>query len=90
MEQAMVDFLNGPEFLSLAPEKQAFLREMVMLLEGRTLNEKVQIVLSYGFRMQNQGLTLTAAESAMLMNVLQQDLSPEERQRFEQISRMMQ
>ena len=88
MDQAMVDFLNGPEFLSLAPAKQKFLREMVTMMEGRQLNEKVQIILSYGFRMQNQGLTLTAQESSMLMNVLQQGLSQEEKARFEQIARM--
>ena len=89
MDQALVDFLNGPEFLSLAPAKQRILQEMVQMMEGRSLNEKVQIVLSYGFRMQNQGLALTAGESSMLMQVLQQGLTPEERERFEQISRMM-
>ncbi len=89
MDQTMAEFLSGPEFRSLAPEKQRILREMVQLLEGRSLNEKVQIVLSYGFRMQNQGLALTGAESRMLMQVLQEGLTPEERERFEQISRMM-
>ena len=88
MDQTMREFLSGPEFLALAPEKQAMLREMVEMLEGRSLNEKVQVVLSYGFRMQNQGLALTGEESRMLMQVLQEGLSPEERQRLDQISRM--
>lgn len=89
MEKEMAGFLNGPEFMSLAPAKQKILREMVEMMEGRSLNEKVQIVLSYGFRMQNQGLGLTSEESQMLMKVLQEGLTPEERARFEQISRMM-
>ena len=46
MDQTMREFLSGPEFLALAPEKQAMLREMVEMLEGRSLNEKVQVVLS--------------------------------------------
>ena len=69
-------------------EKFRLLREMVEMLEGRNLNEKVQVVLSYGFRMQNQGLALTGKESRMLMQVLQEGLTPEERQRLDQISRM--
>ena len=88
MDQTMVEFLNGPEFRTLAPAKQRMLRDMVQMLEGRSLNEKVQIVLSYGFRMQNQGLALTGEESRMLMQVLQEGLTPEEKTRFDQISRM--
>ena len=88
MDQTMIEFLSGQEFRALAPAKQRLLREMVEMLEGRNLNEKVQVVLSYGFRMQNQGLALTGTESRMLMQVLQEGLTPEERQRLDQISRM--
>ncbi len=88
MDQTMIEFLSGQEFRALAPAKQRLLREMVEMLEGRNLNEKVQVVLSYGFRMQNQGLALTGKESRMLMQVLQEGLTPEERQRLDQISRM--
>ena len=88
MDQKMLEFLNGPEFRALAPAKQRLLREMLQMLEGRSLNEKVQVVLSYGFRMQNQGLALTGEESRMLMQVLQEGLTPQERERLDQISRM--
>lgn len=88
MDQTMIEFLSGQEFRALAPAKQRMLREMVEMLEGRNLNEKVQVVLSYGFRMQNQGLALTGKESRMLMQVLQEGLTPEERQRLDQISSM--
>ena len=88
MDQTVMEFLNGPEFRALAPAKQRMLRDMMQMLEGRSLNEKVQVVLSYGFRMQNQGLALTGDESRMLMQVLQEGLTPEERERFDQISRM--
>ena len=80
MDQKMLEFLNGPEFRGLAPAKQRFLREMLQMLEGRSLNEKVQVVLSYGFRMQNQGLALSGEESRMLMQVLQEGLPPQERE----------
>lgn len=88
MDQKTLEILNRPEFRALAPAKQNMLREMVEMLEGRSLNEKVQVVLSYGFRMQNQGLALTGEESRMLMEVLQEGLTTEERQRLDQISRM--
>lgn len=89
MDQSMKEFLKGPEFLSLPEEKQKYLREMMELMDGRSMNEKVQILLSYGFRMQNSGLTLSKEESSMLMRVLQENLTPEERARFDQISQML-
>lgn len=88
MDQKVLEFLNGPEFRALSPAKQRMLKEMLQMLEGRSLNEKVQVVLSYGFRMQNQGLALTGEESRMLMQVLQEGLTPQERERLDQISRM--
>ena len=89
MHQSIAEFLSGPEFRSLAPAKQRMLREMVQMLEGRSLNEKVQIVLSYGFRMQNQGLALSGTESRMLMQVLQEGLTPAEKERLDQVSRFL-
>ena len=89
MDPLMIEFMNGPEFRALAPAKQRMLREMVQMLEGRSLNEKVQVVMSYGFRMQNQGLSLTNEESKMLMKVLQGGLTPEEKERLDQIARML-
>lgn len=89
MDQSMTEFLNGREFRSLPQEKQQFLREMLQMMDGRPVNEKVQILISYGFRMQNQGLTLSREEAAALMTVLQKNLSPEEKARLDQIGRML-
>lgn len=89
MDQAMASFMAGPEFCSLSQEKQRYLREMVELMDGRSINEKVQIMMSYGFKMQNNGLALSQNEAAMLMKVLQESLTPEEKARFEQFTKML-
>lgn len=89
MDQKMLEFLNGSEFRALSPAKQRMLKEMLQMLEGRSLNEKVQVVLSYGFRMQNQGLALSGEESRMLMQVLQEGLTPAEKERLDQVSRFL-
>ena len=89
MDKVITEFLKGAEFLSLPPAKQRYLREMISMMEGRAMNEKVQILLSYGFKMQNEGMQLSREESAMLIQVLQAHLTPEEKKQFEQISRLL-
>ncbi|MFQ9800467.1 MAG: hypothetical protein ACLR23_17890 [Clostridia bacterium] len=44
------------------------------MMENKSTNEKMQIMISYGFRMKNNGLTLTSEESSLLLNALQQNL----------------
>ena len=39
--------------------------------------------------MQNEGMQLSREESAMLIQVLQAHLTPEEKKQFEQISRLL-
>jgi Spy/CpxP family protein refolding chaperone len=89
MDQNLIEFFKGPEFQSLPKIKQQYLKEMIELMADRPINEKIQIMMSYGFKMQNNGLALSQEEASMLMKVLQANLTPEERARFEQFSKMI-
>lgn len=89
MDASIKAIFEGQEFQSLPQVKQQYLREMIETMEGRSLQERVQILLSYGFRMQNEGQALTRQESDMLMQVLQQNLSPEEKDRVSKLMQML-
>ncbi len=86
MSPEMQEIFNSPEFRRLPPAKARYLQEMLRVMDGRSMFEKIQILLSYGFKMKNNGLSFTSAEVSMLMPVLEKNLSPEERARLKQIA----
>lgn len=89
MNQETQDLFATPEFQRLPAAKAQYLKEMILTMEGRSMNEKIQILLSYGFKMKNSGLTLSSAETSMIMPVLEKNLTPEERAQIKQITRFL-
>ena len=88
MSSELNSFYESTAFSRLAPAKATLIREMVDMMENKSTNEKMQIMISYGFRMKNNGLTLTSEESSLLLNALQQNLSPQERQKMQTLLQM--
>ena len=88
MSSELNSFYESTAIRRLAPAKAKLIREMVDMMENKSTNEKMQIMISYGFRMKNNGLTLTSEESSLLLNALQQNLSPQERQKMQTLLQM--
>ena len=88
MSSELNSLYESTAFRRLAPAKAKLIREMVDMMENKSTNEKMQIMISYGFRMKNNGLTLTSEESSLLLNALQQNLSPQERQKMQTLLQM--
>ena len=88
MNNELNAFYESPAFRRLAPAKAKLIREMVDMMDNKSTNEKMQIMISYGFRMKNNGLNLTSEESSLLLNALQQNLSPQERQKMQTLLQM--
>lgn len=89
MPQNIDTLFDTPEFRQLPDAKAAYLKEMLRRMDGRTVQEKIQVLLSYGFKMKNNGLTLSSAETSLLMPMLEKNLSPEEREQLKQITRFL-
>ena len=88
MSSELNSFYESAAFRKLAPAKAKLIREMVDMMENKSTNEKMQIMISYGFRMKNNGLSLSSEESSLLLNALQQNLSPQERQKMQTLLQM--
>ena len=88
MSSELNAFYESPAFRKLAPAKAKLIREMVDMMENKSTNEKMQVMISYGFRMKNNGLSLTSEETSLLLNALQQNLSPQERQKMQTLLQM--
>ena len=88
MSSELNAFYESPAFRKLAPAKAKLIREMVDMMDNKSTNEKMQVMISYGFRMKNNGLSLTSEETSLLLNALQQNLSPQERQKMQTLLQM--
>ena len=54
MSSELNSFYESTAFRRLAPAKAKLIREMVDMMENKSTNEKMQIMISYGFRMKNK------------------------------------
>lgn len=72
-----------PAFRNLPLQKRRLLEEMGELMTGKDQMQCIQIFLAYRMRMQNEGLILTASESALMKDCLLDMLAPEERAKAE-------
>ena len=86
---------NHPIYQKMQPEKQKLLQECVRLTggnshpEGVSFDKMLPIMLAMHQKMQKQGLTFTAEERNVLIDVLSAELSPAERARMEMMKKMM-
>ena len=88
MNQEIMEFLNSPEFKQIPPAKANMIREMITLMDGKDTNSRLQILIAYGFKMKNAGLSLTQEESSMMIAAIQGNMTPEERQKIQTLLRM--
>lgn len=86
---------NHPIYRKMQPEKQKLLQECIRLTGGNSHSEGVNfdkmlpIMLAMHQKMQKQGLSFTAEERNVLIDVLSAELTPSERARMEMMKKMM-
>lgn len=79
------DIFENPAFSSLSQEKRKMITEMLDLMENRTPDQKLQILMAYGIKMRDEGLLLSMSESKALMEVLKSDMSKKDKQSVDQM-----
>jgi len=80
----MNSFFNTPEFKQLSPGKAAMLREMITTMDvTQDSSAKLQVLIAYSFKMKNAGQALSPSESNMLIQALQSNMTPEERNKVQ-------
>ncbi|WP_105614220.1 hypothetical protein [Vallitalea okinawensis] len=81
--------LSSEAFTNIHPKKKELIIEMLELMETRSSEQKLQILLAYGMKMQSEGLQLTTHESKALMDVLKTNMNPQEKSRVDMMINMM-
>lgn len=81
-------WMNDPALQNIDPVKLQMLSNIASGANGKTPNELLPFFLSSMRQANDQGITFSSPEKELLLNILMQKLSPEERKKAETILKM--
>lgn len=82
-------FNNNEQFKNLSPEKLNFLMQFANQQKGNTPKEMSNSLMGAMNTAKQQGIQFSPNETDMLIEVLKQNMSPEEQRKADQILMMM-
>lgn len=65
--------------------KLELILKMLNDMNGKSAEEKLQILFTYGMEIKTKGLSFTLEESSLLVNILKASLSPSEKEKLNRI-----
>lgn len=80
---------NDPSLAQMDPKKLSLLMDMAKNVNGQTPDSLMPFLMSLMTKSREQGLTFTDAETDLILNVLRQNMSPEEQSRIDMIRQMV-
>lgn len=80
---------NNKAFKNVDPKKLKVLEEMFTEMGTKPIEQKMQILLTYGMKMKQMGLQFTSEESKVIMDSMKENLSPQERNKVDMMIKMM-
>lgn len=80
---------NDPSLAQMDPKKLSLLMDMAKSVNGQTPDSLMPFLMSLMTKSREQGLTFTDAETDLILNVLRQNMSPEEQSRIDTIRQMV-
>lgn len=75
---------------SMAPEKLAFLMELMEELQGKSMEEALPLLISANARAAREGISFSPQETELLITCFSAQLSPEEQKRLVYLRNMLQ
>ena len=82
-------FQNNPAFKNLSPEKLAFLMNFANTKKPTQMQEMMPFLMSSMNQAKKENIQFTASESDLLIEILKQNLSPEEAHKVDMMMRIM-
>jgi len=82
-------FQNNPAFNNLSPEKLAFLMNFANAKKPTQMQEMMPFLLNSMSQAKKQNIQFTASESDLLIEILKQNLPPEESRKVDMMMRIM-
>lgn len=83
------DWLNSSEFKELPPMKQALLKALMIEGKGKSPEEILPAFMKANTELNKRGTPFTNQETNMIVSVLKESMSPNERKKFEMLQKFM-
>ena len=82
------DWTHHPVIEKMPPEKIQFLSRLFEEAKGKNLNTMMPFLMAVTARANQAGIQFTDEETAVILSVLQKDMTPEEKKRVEIVRKM--
>lgn len=79
------EFTSTPEFNRLHPVKKQLIKELVMNNQNSSPEAVLPQILSINRELSKRNLSFTKNETTLLVNILKQNMSPDERQKVDML-----
>lgn len=83
------NILNYEAFKNIDPKKLKIMVDMLNEMNGKSMEQKVQVLFSYGVKMKDKGLQFTKQESEIIINSMKNNLTSAEKTKLDMVIKMM-
>lgn len=80
---------NEEALRKIDKEKLEIISKLFNDLNKKSVDERIQVLFTYGMEMKSRGLTFTKEESAILIDLLKVNLSEQEKNKLDMIANML-
>jgi hypothetical protein len=83
------NILNDDAFKDISPKKLKIMVDMLNDMSGKPMEQKVQVLFSYGVKMKQSGLQFTKQESSLIVDTMKNNLSTSDKNKLDMVVKMM-
>lgn len=83
------NLLNYEAFKNIDPKKLKIMVDMLNEMNGKSMEQKVQVLFSYGVKMKDKGLQFTKQESEIIISSMKNNLTSAEKTKLDMVIKMM-
>ena len=81
--------LNSDAFKNISPQKLKLMVDMLNDMNEKSMEQKIQVLFSYGVKMKQMGLQFTPQESSLIIDSMKNNLSSAEQKKLDMVIKMM-
>lgn len=84
-----MSFLNHEVFRNMEPEKLQIMKELEQSAKGKQLKDTAPLLMSASQKLKEKNMSFSPEETAILIEILSHDMSPEEKSKVEMMKKMV-
>ena len=84
-----MSWLNDPRLIGMDPIKMQIILELVAEAKGKSLQQSLPLLMKANNKLKEKNMVFSQEESALIMELLTKDMSPDEKARVESMKQMI-